>query len=259
MFCTNCGKQTQGSDAFCGGCGNPLLNQTNSVENLVETEPEFIVSSKSPSEVLNQANTVLDEYQSNTFKKSLKSFLNTGFGKERIAESWSQKAFARFEGSAKENSILPREICFAEDTVLFITAQSLFAKGMATALRKSEIQYIDVSIFETNLSLGMAQSTNIYWKLNFITKWAGIAAEESSKGKGLAFNDSTWNFRDGEVSFYLPLGNTNYQMEKYEEMYSEKLDTVAAFYPIRVSNLVITKNRSIGLFVGGGFWNKIGD
>ena len=53
--------------------------------------------------------------------------------------------------------------------------------------------------------------------------------------------------------------DSNYQVEKYEEVYSEKLETVAAFYSVKFSNLAITTNRSVGLFMGAGFWREIGD
>jgi hypothetical protein len=260
LFCTNCGNEVQALANFCGLCGHSIQVQSETKQNSYGKTSELSISSKEITEVLNHANTVADEYQDKaSLRKPLKSFMNTGFGKERIEESWSQKAIARFEGSAKENSILPREICFAEDTVLFITENNLFSKGTATALRKSEIQFIEVSLLQSNLGLGLAQRTDLYWKLNFVTKWAGIPSDRKEKGLAMAYADSTWNFKEGEISFYLPLGNSNYQVEKYEEVYSEKLDTVAAFYPVKFSNLVVTTNRSVGLFIGAGFWREVGD
>ena len=259
MFCSNCGNEAKPSAKFCEECGNPIQSQPKSKSKPKDETSEFIVSSKKADEVLSQANTVANEYKDKTsLRKPLKAFLNTGFAKERIEESWSQKAIARFDGSAKESSILPREICFAQDSVLFITENNLLTRGTATALRRSEIQYIEVSPLQSNLTFGLAQRSDSYWKLTFVTKWAGPAEDKKEKGLFMAYADSTWNFKEGEVSFYLPLGNSSYQAEKYEEMYSEKLDTVAAFYPIKFSNLEIVQNRSIGFFIGTGFWREIG-
>jgi hypothetical protein len=259
MFCTNCGNEAKSSAKFCEECGNPVQIQPKPKNKAKNETSELIISTKRTDEVLSQSNTVADEYKGKaSLRKPLKAFLNTGFAKERIEESWSQKAIARFDGSAKESSILPREICFAQDSVLFITEHSLLSRGTATALRRSEIQYIEVSPLQSNLTFGMAQRTDSYWRLTFVTKWAGATDDTKEKGLFMAYADSTWNFKDGEVSFYLPLGNSSHQADKYEEMYSEKLDTVAAFYPIKFSNLEIVQNRSVGFFIGTGFWREIG-
>ena len=259
MFCRNCGIAAEEQDNFCASCGSKI-NKGSDLENSAKPKPQIdAISTFDYVDVLNQATTVLQEYKGKkNLEKPLHSFLNTGFAKERISEAWSQKAIARFEGSAKDTSILPREICFAEETVLFITANSLLARGSATALRKNEIQYIEVSGFESNLKFGMAQSSERFWRLTFVTKWAGINAG-IPKGMIMAASDPVWNFKEGEVSFFLPLGKTDFQLKAFEEMYMSKFDVISAFYPVRYSDVVVTKTRSVGLFVGTGFWREIGE
>lgn len=259
MFCRNCGIAAEEQDNFCASCGSKI-NKGSDLENSAKPKPQKdAISTFDYVDILNQATTVLQEYKGKkSLEKPLHSFLNTGFAKERISEAWSQKAIARFEGSAKDTSILPREICFAEETVLFITANSLLARGSATALRKNEIQYIEVSGFESNLKFGMAQSTERFWRLTFVTKWAGINAG-IPKGMIMAASDPVWNFKEGEVSFFLPLGKTDFQLKAFEEMYMSKFDVISAFYPVRYSDVVVTKTRSVGLFVGTGFWREIGE
>lgn len=259
MFCTNCGKQTNPTDKFCGGCGKALSTGDASTRQNSNSDSQEIQSSLKPKDILSKARTVAEEYQGKkNLEKPLKTLLNTGFAKERIAEAWSQKALVRLEGSAKESNILPREICFAEDTVLFIVANTMLARGTATALRKSEIQYIEVNGFESNYQFATGHQTNRYWRLNFVTKWAGIQSG-IPKGMLMATSDPTWYFNQGEVSFYLPLGNSSHQLEQYEQMYSEKLEIISTFYPVKFSNVVLTQNRSVGFFVGTGFWREIGE
>ena len=259
MFCTNCGKQSGASDKFCGGCGNALAGNENAQSKQPTASVQEIKSSLDPAEILSQTRTVAAEYAGKkNLEKPLKTFINTGFAKERIAEAWTQKALVRLEGSAKENNILPREICFAENSVLFIVANTMLAKGSATALRKSEIQYIEVNGFESNVQFGTGHTTRRYWRLNFVTQWAGIQSG-IPKGMLMATSDPTWHFNQGEVSFYLPLGETSHQLAKFEEMYSQKLEIISAFYPVRFSNVIITQNKSVGVFFGTGFWREIGD
>lgn len=259
MFCRNCGIEAEKQDNFCASCGSKL-NKGGDFERDLNPKPQKdAVSTLDYVDILNQATTVLQEYKGKkSLEKPLLSFLNTGFAKERISEAWSQKAIARFEGSAKDTSILPREICFAEETVLFITENSLLARGSATALRKNEIHYIEVSGFESNLKFGVAQSSERYWKITFVTKWAGINAG-IPKGMIMAASDPVWNFKEGEVSFFLPLGKTDFQLKAFEEMYMSKFDVISAFYPVRYSDVVVTKTRSVGLFIGTGFWREIGE
>lgn len=258
MFCTNCGKQSTPEDKFCGGCGK-LLSEVESTQNPTSsTASKDLRSSIDPKEVLGNARTVRAEYEGKKeLEKPLRTMMNTGFAKERLAEVWSQKALVRLEGSAKESNILPREICFAEDSVIFIVANTWLARGTATALRKSEIQYIEVNGFESHYQFGPGQTTNRYWRLNFVTKWAG-AKYGIPKGMFMAASDPTWYFNEGEVSFYLPLGKTNHQQEEYEQMYSEKLQVISAFYPVKFSNVVLTQSKSVGVFFGTGFWREIG-
>ena len=258
MFCTNCGKQATQADKFCAGCGKSLIEGNASQSGASNSALQELRSSIDPKEVLNQARTVKAEYEGKKeLEKPLKTMMNTGFAKERIAEVWSQKALVRLEGSAKESNILPREICFAEDAVIFIVANTWLARGTATALRRSEIQYIEVNGFESHYQFGPGQTVNRYWRLNFVTKWAG-AKVGIPKGMFMAASDPTWHFNEGEVSFYLPLGQTAHQREQYEQMYSEKLEIISAFYPVKFSNVVLTQSRSVGVFFGTGFWREIG-
>lgn len=258
MFCTSCGKQTKSTDKFCGNCGNDLSNNASPSKQDLDLSQEY-KSSVSQNDVLKLSRTVAQEYQGKKhLEKPLKTFLNTGFAKERISEAWSQKALVRLEGSAKVSSILPREICFAEETVLFIVANSMLSKGTATALRKAEVQYIEINEFEAEYKVGVGQSTHRYWRLNFVTNWAGIHSN-APKGMMMATSDPTWYFNNGEVSFYLPLGNTSLEQEQYEQMYGEKMEIISTFYPVRISDVVLTQRKSIGLFFGSGFWREIGD
>lgn len=251
--------EAEEQDNFCAACGSKVHKGSDLEHDAKQNSQKETISKLDYVDILNQSTTVSQEYKGKkNLEKPLNSFLNTGFAKERIAEAWSQKAIARLEGSAKDTSILPREICFAEETVLFINANSLLARGSATALRKNEIQYIEVSGFESNLKFGMSQSSERYWRLTFVTKWAGINAG-IPKGMIMAASDPVWNFKEGEVSFFLPLGKTDFQLNAFEEMYMSKFDVISAFYPVRYSDVVVTKTRSVGLFVGTGFWREIGE
>ena len=259
MFCTNCGQQQTKGDSFCGKCGNQLnTNIQETQERIVshkvsekqESDLVTLKSSRSKDEILGKAKTVAIEYA--VKPKLVKATTTNKFDKERVTEVWDQKAIARFESSG-------REICFAENAFLAMTIPGFGQRSIASALRRSEIEYIVVSKHQNNFRLPTGSSSKLFLQLRFITKWAGINKEIPSNMKSSPGNSGLGKVKDGEFDFLLTLGNSNHQTKEYEELYWAKIDAIAAFYPIFSSDTVSVDEMSIGATFGTGFWREIGE
>jgi len=262
MFCTTCGQKCSKGDLFCGKCGNRLKENSQETpevtgnDNVSEKEQSESVtrkSSRTKQAILSNAQTVAIEYATKPkLVKGLKYSLNSKFDKERILESWEQKAIVRFESFG-------REICFAENTFLIMTIPGFGQHSIASAIRRSEIDYIEISKHQDKFTLPTGSSSNLFLKLRFVTKWAGIDREMPSHMKSSPRNSALGKVKDGEFDLLLTLGNSNHQMKEYEELYWAKIDSIAAFYPIILSNTISVSEMSISATFGTGFWREIGD
>ena len=111
---------------FCAACGSKVLKGSDLEHDAKQNPQKETVSKLDYVDILNQSTTVSQEYKGKkNLEKPLNSFLNTGFAKERISEAWSQKAIARLEGSAKDTSILPREIIISDQKTIHIPPHRL--------------------------------------------------------------------------------------------------------------------------------------
>ena len=167
----------------------------------------------------------------------------------------------------------PLDICFAEDSVLFICKPGWAHDVGSLALIGDELQYITVDRLQSSSSIGNYKSSESFWRIHFVTKWADLDKKSFKQGKlsdtdSKAYKEAVKDFtvfedrfkmKNGEFTFYLSAGQTEHHQKKNGEMILEKLDVLASFHNVYLKERIVTWNRSIGLMFGAGFWKELGD
>jgi len=281
MYCVNCGIKQNIEDKFCASCGASKSLTPTEVDTR-SSKKEVLISSKDRAEVLRNSRSVREEYESRIdqgldYSKVLANKKAAKGDKLKFESALSQKAIVRLVGhhqaidSTKVAS--PIDICFAEDSVLFISKPGWGHDVGSLALIGDELQYITVDRLLSSTSIGNHKSSESFWRIHFVTKWAdldkksfkqGKLSDKDSKAYKEALNDffvfeSRFKMKNGEFTFYLSAGETEHHQKKTEEMILEKLDVLAGFHKVYFNERIVTWSRNIGLMFGAGFWKELGD
>jgi hypothetical protein len=243
---------------------------------------EVLISTKDRAEVLRNSRSVREEYESRIeqgldYSKVLANKKAAKNDRLKFEVALSQKAIIRLVGHHQaidsEKVASPTDVCFAEDSVLFICKPGWAHDVGSLALIGDDLQYITVDRLKSSSSIGSYKSSENFWRIHFVTKWAdldkksfkqGKLSEADSKAYKEAVNDFTvfedrFKMENGEFTFYISAGQTEHHQKKTEEMILEKLDALACFHKVYLKERIVTWNRNIGLMFGAGFWKELGD
>lgn len=260
MFCRHCGEKCETNDKFCSSCGESTASSPPKTEvKILNTAP--LKSSRQASEILANSKSVYEEYKDKKHKgKSYAKVLQCKWGlkneKAVFLKAIQDKAIVRFGGHFKPINSDFYEVCFAENSIIFMETPG-FNNGSPNALQSSDLVHIVVDKFEVNSTFGTAQSSEVYWRFHFVTKWSGLDRDDYAEQARHIFAE--YKMKEGEFTFYFPAGNTEYQIQQRDAVFLEKIDAISAFYKVYLLERTAIWNRSIGLMFGTGFWNDLGE
>lgn len=278
MYCVNCGNKQNVEDNFCASCGTSRKLSNTGIE-VGSINEEKLISSKNRAEVLMNSRSVREEYEGRIaqgldYSKVLANKKAMKTDRLKFEMALSQKAIIRLEGNnqAVHTDKMALDICFAENAVLFISKPGWTDIG-SLALVGDDLQYIKVDRLISSTKVGNYKSSESFWRIHFVTKWADLDKKSFKQGKlsdidTRAYKEASKYFttfelrfkmKDGEFTFYIPAGKTEHHQKKTEEMILEKLDTLASFHNVYLNERIVNWNRNIGLMFGVGFWREIGD
>jgi hypothetical protein len=246
------------------------------------SKEEVLISTKDRAEVLRNSRSVREEYESRIeqgldYSKVLANKKAVKNDKLKFEMALSQKAIIRLVGHHRaidsDKVASPIDICFAENSVLFICKPGWAHDVGSLALIGDELQYITVDRLTSTSRVGNYKSSESFWRIHFVTKWADLdkksfkqskLSDADSKAYKEAVKDFTifetrFEMKNGEFTFYVSAGQTEHHQKKTEEMILEKLDALAGFHKVYLKERIVTWNRNIGLMFGAGFWKEIGD
>jgi len=228
MFCINCGAQLASEAKFCQGCGTAIPNSPSLEGDSKKGSVEI-----SPAEILDQSPTLLTAFENETW-------IIDRFKKKSLIldpEGLNQKVVGRFRGGLGLPDGYKTDLVFT-DKVL-----GLLCKGSAIKwpnipftriLEKHEIKLIQVGTANHVHTSGAASTSKDFWTI------------------GIILQD------DKELPLlYIPLGDSNYKMQKTAEMYSAKISVLGQFWPVSLDGGHIAKSSGYSISVGAGFWHAI--
>lgn len=281
MYCVNCGSKQNVEDKFCASCGASKGLNPSEID-MGSSNEEVLISSKDRAEILRNSRSVREEYESRIdegldYSKVLLNKKAAKSDKLKFEVALGQKAIIRLLGyhqaidSGKVAS--PTDICFAEDSVLFISKPGWMNDIGSLALIGDELQYITVDRLISSSKVGNYKRSESFWRIHFVTKWADLDKKSFKQGRlsdadSKAYKEAVADFsvfetrfkgENGEFTFYVSAGQTEHHQKKTEEMILEKLDVLACFHDVYLKERIVSWNRNIGLMFGAGFWKELGD
>ena len=221
MFCSQCGEKLQPNSKFCSSCGSQIA----------ETIEQQLPSQKiSKEQILSDAQSVDSVFSSeNWVINQLKKY------DKKSGKSYNQKVISRFQGFFHKPSGQLHEIVITPDYI-----------AVANKFSWTSNSYAGVTFFEhDSVKLLLFGSVSH-------TQHMGTTASQAN-----LWSLSIVNTSDFETFLYLPLGDTNYQMQKNIELYSAKVQILSEFWPVSLDGGHVDSSSGFISTYNVGFWHSI--